>query len=528
MRSVLIGLGLVLLLLAAVPVALLATGTIDVSSLRMILNVATGLTGPAADRGTVARHLQVPPGFSVQLYAADLPRARFLRVTAAGDLLVSRPHAGDIVLLRRDADGDGAPDARETLLEGLRRPLGLDLADGWLYIAESNRIGRIAFDAARGTTSGSYQPFIEGLTDNGNHWSKTLRVGPDGDLYLAQGSTCNVCAEDDPRRATLMRFPAAGDPAAGAPAAGAPAAGAPAAGVPAAGGDGEVIATGLRNAVGFDWAPWDGALYATDNGRDLLGDDFPPCELNHITAGGFYGWPYFNGDNVPDPDMGADPEAATRSPTPPAFAFRAHNAPLGITFLRPLGRLPEDYRRSALVALHGSWNRSSPDGYKVVSLHWTEQGIVERDFLRGFLRDDGEISGRPVDVAQGPDGAIYVSDDYAGAIYRVSYGEAAPAGATAALAPPPQSAASPPGWLADADLEAMAAAGATLYAAHQCAECHDVGASPKRLDPLAARRDYGAVLAALEAPQPPMPALPLTLQERRALAVYVVHRATPP
>ncbi|MCB1687469.1 MAG: PQQ-dependent sugar dehydrogenase, partial [Halioglobus sp.] len=146
--------------------------------------------------------------------------------------------------------------------------------------------------------------------------------------------------------------------------------------------------------------------------------DFPPCELNRIVPGNFYGWPYYNGDNVPDPDMGADPLAQQRQPTVPVHDFRAHNAPLGITFIRA-DDWPGDYRRSALVALHGSWNRSEPDGYKVVSLHWTDAGIVERDFLTGFRRD-GVTSGRPVDVAQGPDGAVYVSDDYAGAIYRIT------------------------------------------------------------------------------------------------------------
>ncbi|RLA57029.1 MAG: oxidoreductase, partial [Gammaproteobacteria bacterium] len=251
----------------------------------MIMNVMTGMGGQATSAAGVKQRYQVPDGFTLQLYASDLPRARFLRITPAGDLLVSRPHSGDILLLRRDADGDGHPDAVETLLEGLRRPLGMDFAGDWLYIAESNRIGRVLFDSASGSLAGDYQPLIEGLTDNGNHWSKTIRIGRDKLLYLAQGSTCNVCVEKDDRRASMMRFQLDGS-------------------------EPEIIATGLRNSVGFDWAPWNGELYATDNGRDMLGDDFPPCELNQIEQGKFYGWPYFNGDNLPDPDMGADPLAA--------------------------------------------------------------------------------------------------------------------------------------------------------------------------------------------------------------------------
>ncbi len=172
--------------------------------------------------------------------------------------------------------------------------------------------------------------------------------------------------------------------------------------------------------MGFDWQPRTGRLYATDNGRDLLGDDFPPCELNHVVKGGFYGWPYANGNRVPDPDYGADHDDRIRASIPPAHGFRAHNSPLGITFVR--GRqAPPAYRGAALVALHGSWNRTQKDGYKVVSLHWRSDGrIEERDFVVGFEEDE-DVIGRPVDVAEGPDGAFYISDDYAGAVYRVAW-----------------------------------------------------------------------------------------------------------
>jgi glucose/arabinose dehydrogenase len=188
-RKLLIGLLAVIILLACIPLALLATGTIDSNSLRMILNVMAGVGGPTPTAATVQDRLRLPQGFSLQLYAGDLPKARFLRFTHGGDLLVSRPHSGDIMLLRKDGDGDGHPDAVETLIEGLKRPLGMDFAGGYLYIAESNRIGRVAFDADSGTLSGDYEAVVEGFTDNGNHWSKTLRFGPDGQLYIAQGSS---------------------------------------------------------------------------------------------------------------------------------------------------------------------------------------------------------------------------------------------------------------------------------------------------------------------------------------------------
>jgi glucose/arabinose dehydrogenase len=498
MRRLFIGLGLLALLPVCLVLAMLATGAIDTTSLRMILNVMAGVSGPPAEDSVLRQRYQVPEGFILELYDADMPGARFMRVTPAGDLLVSRPHAGDIILLRADADGDGRPDGRDTLLSGLRRPLGLDIHGDWLYVAESNRIVRIPFDSDSGAVSGAPQVVVPGLTDNGNHWSKTLRVGPDGRLYLAQGSTCNICEEDDTRRATMMRFELDGS-------------------------DGEIIATGLRNSVGFDWAPWSGRLYATENGRDLLGDDIPPCELNLIEPGRFYGWPYFYGDNIPDPNMGRDPRAGERDPTAPVHGFRAHNAPLGLTFLRS-DDLPPGYRRSALAALRGSWNRSSPDGYKVVSLHWTDHGIDERDFLSGFHRD-GSISGRPVDVAEGPDGAIYVSDDYAGAIYRVRHG-AHSEGQAPVVAPvtaPSRLDKTPPGWLADADLAAMIDSGARLYGEHECRACHEEGENPAPLDGLAERLGYEAVIEVLRAPPSPMPVFPLSEIQRRELAVYLLN-----
>jgi glucose/arabinose dehydrogenase len=344
--------------------------------------------------GEITGRLRAAPGFEVDVYAGDIPSARWLLITAGGDLIVSRSRGGEVILLERDRDGDGHPDGRRVLLPGLDWPHGLAIRDGWLYVAEKTAVGRIRFDEQTGTTSGDYRHIIAGLTGHGYHRTRTIAFGPDGKLYLAQGSTCNVCEEKDRRRATMMRFEADGT-------------------------RGEIHATGLRNSVGFDWAPWDGSLYATENSRDLLGDDFPPDELNRVERGAFYGWPYANGFNVLDPDMGRGHEALLSTAKPPAHGFRAHNAPLGIAFLRSPAR-PPGYERAAVVALHGSWNRSVPDGYKVVSLHWAADGsIEERDFLTGFLNDSGVI-GRPAGIAEGPDGAVYIADDYAGAIYRVA------------------------------------------------------------------------------------------------------------
>lgn len=462
-----------------------------------------GIDPPAGD--AVPHLLSAPEGFSVELWATGLPNARLLRFTPAGDLLVSTPRSGRVLLVEIDGDRDRRPGTVRTLLEGLDRPHGLDLHAGWLYVGESGAIARVRFDPTERRTKGPIERVVADLPAGGNHWTRTIRFGPDGLLYVSIGSSCNVCLETDPRRAAMLRFrPDGGRP--------------------------ERFATGLRNSVGFDWRPRTGELHATDNGRDLLGDDFPPCELNRLEQDGFYGWPFANGDRVPDPDLGAGHEAQIAASIPPVHGFRAHSAPLGMTFLRDPG-WPAAYADAALVALHGSWNRSRKDGYEVVSLHWTpDGGIEERPFLTGFLRGE-QVIGRPVDVAEGPDGAVYVSDDYAGAIYRVRLASKAPAASAAAAAPP--AAGAPPrdplAGLALAERSTARERGAALYRAHRCAGCHEVehtdpGVVPVVLVRERLRERYGLASLAdyLLAPTPPMPAFALAARERRDLAVYLL------
>ncbi|MCE2392861.1 MAG: PQQ-dependent sugar dehydrogenase [Proteobacteria bacterium] len=455
-----------------------------------VLNTLLGGHEPPSE--AERQRLRAPEGFSIQFFAEDLPNARFLRLTPAGDLLVSRPRAGEVTLLRPDADGDGRSDGRELLLAGLNRPHGLELHEGWLYVAETDAVGRIRFDPRTRRTRGEFERVLTGLPGGGNHWSRTVRFGPDGWLYLSVGSSCNVCEEADARRASLLRLRPDGS-------------------------DVQIYATGLRNAVGFDWRPGTSELYATDNGRDLLGDDFPPCELNRVVEGGFYGWPYANGDRVPDPDLGDGRADLIRRSLPPVHDFRAHTAPLGIVFLR---HAPEpEYRGAALVALHGSWNRTRKDGYEVVSLHWRDDGsIEEREFLSGFELDE-DVIGRPVDVVEDERGRIYVSDDYAGAIYRIVRSDAA--GMPARPAPRAAAAPGPP-----PDPRAVAR-GLELYQAHACATCHDplraapgVVASP--LTDLARRYDRAGLAALLRTPPSPMPVAALDDAQRDDLARYLL------
>lgn len=390
--------------------AVLAVGLWFLLPKACAVNMPVSLFGwgnePLADEA-LRRRLHLPAGFSITRYATGLPRARFLRITGNGDLLVSLPPSGRVVLLERDDDGDGRPDGRRDLLTGLNRPHGMDLRDGWLYVAETGAVGRVRFDAEERHIAGEFERITHDPPGGGNHWSRTLRFGPDGRLYLTVGSSCNACEEKNPLRAAMLRFRPDGS-------------------------EGEVFATGLRNTVGFDWRPGTDELYGTDNGRDFLGDETPPDELNRIEKGAFYGWPYAYGANVPDPGFGADNAARVRDSVPPVHNFAAHSAPLGLTFLRGHG-LPPAYRSAALVALHGSWNRTKKQGYAVVSLHFDDEGAIsERGFITGFEVDE-DVIGRPVDIAEGADGAIYISDDFTGSIYRVTY--AAPTGKGAGDAP---------------------------------------------------------------------------------------------
>ena len=352
-----------------------------------------GINSP--DDQLLAERIVLPQGFHINVFAEELPGARMLEVTDSGDVLVSLPASGRIVLLQRDDAGDGKSDGQIDLVSNLDRPHGLDIHEGWLFIAEADALGRIKFDSNNRTTSGEYEQIVTRLPRGGNHWSRSVRIGPDGLIYVSVGSSCNVCIENDPRRAAILRFNPDGSGS-------------------------EIFASGLRNTVGFDWRPDTGLLYGVDNGRDLLGDNFPPCELNIIERGGFYGWPYANGDRIPDPDLGEGRTAEIRGSIAPVHDFAAHTAPLGLAFLRN-SELPENYRRALLVALHGSWNRSERQGYEVVSLHFQEDsGIVERKFASGFEIDE-DVIGRPVDVAQGINGEIFISDDYTGMVYRVTY-----------------------------------------------------------------------------------------------------------
>ena len=337
--------------------------------------------------------LEAPAGFSVSVFAAGLDGPRMLAFSQAGDLFVSLPRAGQVVVLP-DRDGDGTADRIQVFAEDLDRPHGLTFHGADLVVAENGRLLRLE-DGDGDLAADRVTVLSTDLPGGGGHWTRSLADAPDGGFFVSAGSSCNACRERDARRAAVLKIPTGGGPA-------------------------EIFARGLRNSVGLAVHPETGDLWGSDNGRDWLGDDLPPEEINRIAADGDYGWPYCYGQRVPDPEFGT--AARCRKTIPPAVEMQAHSAPLGIAFGFGLA-FPAHYRNMLYVAFHGSWNRSVPTGYKLVGIPFAggrPAGPVE-NVITGWLQGSSAW-GRPVDPVVGPDGALYLSDDRAGIVYRVTAG----------------------------------------------------------------------------------------------------------
>jgi glucose/arabinose dehydrogenase len=339
--------------------------------------------------------LVLPDGFRIQTFASNLGNARQLAFDPGGVLTLSLTADGEIVSLP-DRDGNGQADRVDVLLTGLNEPSGLTYHRGFLYVAENDKISRYPY-----TSNPSGPPTIgpgqvlSDLPSDGEHFTRTVTFGPDGKMYIACGSSSNTGPESDSRRAAVMRFNDDGT--------------------------GMIIfASGLRNTVGLTWHPVTGELWGVDNGRDYLSDDLPPDEVNIIRLGNDYGWPNAYGDKIPDPAYNdASRAAVTKSPL---IQIQAHSAPLGLCFYSGNGFLP-GYGNNLFIAYHGSWNRTVPTGYKIVRFVMTgptyQTPGPQQDFITGWLTPAGAV-GRPVAIIQGGDGALYISDDKAGAVYRVS------------------------------------------------------------------------------------------------------------
>jgi glucose/arabinose dehydrogenase len=366
--------------------------------------------------------LKLPAGFKTQIFAKldsagqDYFRGpRMMAFDNEGNLYVSLGRDNKVIMLS-DINHDGVADGVTMVADNLNSPNGLAFSNGSLLVANQDGVVRLQKQNGQWPTA-TVTPIISGLA-TGGHTLKTIKIGPDGYLYINVGSSCNVCAETDPQRATILRYTLDGKPAGALTTLGwhAPTA---------------VWASGLRNSQGFAWHPKTGAMFATNNGADnrsdskggAANDEVPPEHLNRIEPGKNYGWPYCWGNHVADPNFISDDGYCATTPSPD-ITFAAHSTPIGITFLNQ-AKFPTEYKNDAIVALHGSWNRKALSGYKLVRVKFDEASNPDKpteviDFATGWLNNNSAW-GRPVDVIVGTDGALYVSDDRAGLIYRITY-----------------------------------------------------------------------------------------------------------
>ncbi len=343
--------------------------------------------------------LKAPPGFHISVFAEDVDGARMMVFSPGGVLLVSESGEGKVVALP-DPKHAGKAEREVTVLSGLSEPHGLAFYEGKLYVAENDKLRRYDWDEAKLRASNPKR--LTDLPDGGGHSTRTLLFHA-GKMYVSAGSSCNVCIEKDPRRAAVMEFNPDGSGQ-------------------------KIFAKGLRNAVGLAVNPKTDSVWATVNGRDWLGDDLPPETIVDLGKdGGDFGWPYCYGDRVPDSNFTKPGDNRCQSVIGPKVQMQAHSAPLGLAFYEG-SEFPAEYRNNIFVAFHGSWNRSVPTGYKVVRVKLDDKGQPQggaQDFITGWLAPGetkkGRWMGRPVGIVFGGDGAMYVSDDAGGVIYRITY-----------------------------------------------------------------------------------------------------------
>ncbi len=363
--------------------------------LTMLLAVLAGACSRNAGDNTALAldRVRLPAGFHIEIYAAPVPGARSMSRGSRGTLFVGTRKTGKLYAVV-DRNGDHRADEVIVLAEGMNMPNGVAFRDGDLYVAEIDRVLRFKDIEARLDDPPVPTVVNAGFPSDRHHGWKFIRFGPDGRLYVPVGAPCNICESEDPRYASILRMRPDGTGL-------------------------ETFARGVRNTVGFDWHPDTGTLWFTDNGRDRMGDDLPPDELNRAPVPGLhFGFPYCHGGDLPDPEFGA------RRPcdafVPPAIKLGPHVAALGMRFYGG-SMFPESYRKQIFIAEHGSWDRSEPIGYRVSLVRLQgEQAVSYEVFAEGWLRQ-GKPWGRPVDLLVLPDGSLLVSDDHAGAIYRITY-----------------------------------------------------------------------------------------------------------
>ncbi len=336
--------------------------------------------------------IELPNGFVISIYANNVQDARSLALSPRGILFIGTRKAGR-VYAAIDEDKDGKSETVITLFKGLNMPNGVAFRDGALYVAEVNRILKYTNIEKNLHNPGKPVVVNSSFPSEKHHGWKFIRFGPDGMLYVPVGAPCNICEPGDPY-ATIVRMKPNGSGL-------------------------QIFARGVRNTVGFDFHPVTKELWFTDNGRDWLGDNLPPDELNRAPERDMhFGYPYWHGKNISDPEYGR--KMIQTDFFPPAQELDAHVAPLGMRFYT--GHMfPEDYKNQIFIAEHGSWNRSVPVGYRITLVRLKANRVIQYEvFARGWLQGM-RAWGRPVDLLVMPDGALLVSDDRAGAVYRISY-----------------------------------------------------------------------------------------------------------
>ncbi|HEY0197341.1 MAG TPA: PQQ-dependent sugar dehydrogenase [Rhodanobacter sp.] len=336
--------------------------------------------------------LVLPKGFHIAVYSADVPDAREIALGTNGTVFVGSSGAGKVYALT-DSNGDGVADKVQVVASGLQSPIGVAFHDGDLYISAISKIVALRDIEHHLDSPPAPELVTDKLTRETHHGGKFLAFGPDGKLYVPIGAPCNIC-DPAPDHGKLTRMNKDGS------------------GV-------EDVARGIRNTVGFDWQPGTKRLWFTDNGRDELGDDIPSDELNEITKSNeHFGYPYCHQGDTLDPEFGKG--KSCKSYTPPVVKLGAHVASLGMRFYEGK-RFPASYKGAIIVAEHGSWNRTQKSGYRVMTVRLKGSKVLAYEPLIAGFEQNESAWGRPVDVQPLPDGSVLVSDDLAGAVYRVTY-----------------------------------------------------------------------------------------------------------
>ena len=366
----------------------------------LTLSPVTVQTTDATRKGVFAqeRTINLPPGFQVNMYAVGIQGVRMLGLSPDGVLYATSPNGGRVVTLP-DANNDGVADEIKTFADNLGGVHGIAFKDKSVFVATESSIFRLEDSDGDGVAD-KRDRLANDLPSGGGHSTRTIAFGPDGKLYVSAGSSCNVCRESNEKRAAISRYSAEGQFE-------------------------KVFAAGLRNAVGIVFHPETGELWATNNGRDGLGDNVPPETIYNVKEDANYGWPFCYGARTPDQSQNP-PAGFCEKTGVPAVEMQAHSAPLGLVFYTG-DQFPAQFKGDLFVAFHGSWNRSEPTGYKVVRVRFADNqpdqsagDLLVEDFATGWLTG-GDAWGRPVDPFMAPDGALLVTDDRAGAIYRISF-----------------------------------------------------------------------------------------------------------